>query len=106
MTYVEVTSPPDWRLQMREKTSEQKLTLMVKAAGGIAPKFVSPGYDGMPDRIVLLPGGRMADDKFYEFLFDAFANTEKAMAQDASIYIFHGARPGAARGNHKRNVCL
>ncbi len=45
---------------MREKTSEQKLTLMVKAAGGIAPKFVSPGYDGMPDRIVLLPGGRMA----------------------------------------------
>ena len=28
--------------------------------GGIAPKFVSPGYDGMPDRIVLLPGGRMA----------------------------------------------
>ena len=28
--------------------------------GGVAPKFVSPGYDGMPDRIVLLPGGRMA----------------------------------------------
>ncbi len=45
---------------MREKTTEQKLTLMVKAAGGIAPKFVSPGYDGMPDRIVLLPGGCMA----------------------------------------------
>ena len=45
---------------MREKTTEQKLTLMVKTAGGIAPKFVSPGYDGMPDRIVLLPGGRMA----------------------------------------------
>lgn len=28
--------------------------------GGVAPKFVSPGYDGMPDRIVLLPGGHMA----------------------------------------------
>ena len=28
--------------------------------GGIAPKFVSPGYDGMPDRIVLVPGGHMA----------------------------------------------
>ena len=27
--------------------------------GGIAPKFLSPGFDGMPDRIVLLPGGRM-----------------------------------------------
>ena len=45
---------------MREKTTEQKLTQMVKVSGGIAPKFVSPGYDGMPDRIVLLPGGRMA----------------------------------------------
>ena len=27
--------------------------------GGIAPKFTSPGFDGMPDRLVLLPGGRM-----------------------------------------------
>ena len=42
---------------MREKTIERKLTLMVKKQGGICPKFVSPGYDGMPDRIVLLPGG-------------------------------------------------
>ena len=28
--------------------------------GGIAPKFVSPGFDGMPDRIVLLPYGKFA----------------------------------------------
>ena len=41
---------------MREKTIERKLTLMVKKRGGICPKFVSPGFDGMPDRIVLLPG--------------------------------------------------
>jgi len=27
--------------------------------GGIAPKFTSPGFDGMPDRLVLLPDGRM-----------------------------------------------
>ena len=45
---------------MREKTIERKLTLMVKRQGGICPKFVSPGFDGMPDRIVLLPGGHMA----------------------------------------------
>ena len=45
---------------MKEKQIEQKLTLAVKKAGGIAPKFVSPGLDGMPDRIVLLPGGCMA----------------------------------------------
>ena len=44
---------------MREKATEQKLILMIKAAGGIAPKFINPGYDGMPDRIVLLPEGRI-----------------------------------------------
>lgn len=45
---------------MREKEIERKLTLMVKQAGGIAPKFVSPGFDGMPDRLVLLPDGVFA----------------------------------------------
>ena len=45
---------------MREKTIEGKLVRTVKSAGGICPKFVSPGLDGMPDRIVLLPGGHMA----------------------------------------------
>lgn len=45
---------------MREKAIEQKLTLMVKKRGGICPKFVSPGFAGMPDRIVLMPGGHIA----------------------------------------------
>ena len=44
---------------MREKTIEQKLIAETKAIGGIAPKLVSPGFDGMPDRMVLLPGGRI-----------------------------------------------
>lgn len=44
---------------MREKVIEKKLVQAVKAAGGIAPKLVSPGFDGMPDRIVLLPGGHI-----------------------------------------------
>ena len=44
---------------MREKIIEKKLVQAVKTSGGIAPKFVSPGFDGMPDRIVLLPGGHM-----------------------------------------------
>lgn len=44
---------------MREKTIEQKLIKAVKNAGGIAPKLVSPGFDGMPDRIVLLPKGKI-----------------------------------------------
>ena len=45
---------------MTEKQIEQKLVKAVKAKGGLAPKFVSPGFDGVPDRIVLLPRGRIA----------------------------------------------
>jgi hypothetical protein len=44
---------------MREKFTERKLVDAVKKAGGICPKFVSPGLDGMPDRIVLLPNGKI-----------------------------------------------
>ena len=46
--------------QVTEKYIEQKLVKAVKELGGIAPKFVSPGLDGVPDRIVLLPMGRIA----------------------------------------------
>ena len=45
---------------MREKNIEHKLTLMVKRHGGIAVKFVSPSFAGMPDRLVLLPDGLIA----------------------------------------------
>jgi hypothetical protein len=45
---------------MREKTIERRLVQEIKRAGGIAPKLVSPGFDGMPDRIMLLPGGKCA----------------------------------------------
>ena len=45
---------------MNEKVIERKLVDAVKKLGGIAPKFVSPGLDGVPDRIILLPGGRIA----------------------------------------------
>lgn len=44
---------------MREKFVEQKLVRAVKAMGGIAPKFTSPGMAGMPDRLILLPDGKM-----------------------------------------------
>lgn len=45
---------------MREKVIEQKLVAAVKKNGGICPKLTSPGFDGMPDRLVLMPGGRFA----------------------------------------------
>lgn len=44
---------------MNEEFIEQKLVKAVKNKGGAALKFVSPGVDGVPDRIVLLPGGRV-----------------------------------------------
>lgn len=44
---------------MLEKTLEAKLRTEVKRAGGLALKFISPGKAGVPDRLVLLPGGRV-----------------------------------------------
>lgn len=43
---------------MKEKVIEFQLIRAVKKMGGIAPKFTSPGLDGMPDRLVLLPEGK------------------------------------------------
>ena len=44
---------------MNEKLIERKLREGVKALGGLALKFSSPYHRGVPDRIVLMPGGRM-----------------------------------------------
>lgn len=45
---------------MRESLIERKLVTEVKKRGGLAVKFVSPGLDGVPDRLVLFPGGKLA----------------------------------------------
>ncbi len=45
---------------MREKQIEQKLVQAVRKIGGMCLKFVSPNFDGMPDRLILLPGGKIA----------------------------------------------
>lgn len=42
-----------------EKTVEEYLRRRVKEAGGLALKFVSPGWTGVPDRIILMPGARV-----------------------------------------------
>lgn len=42
-----------------EKDIERKLVDMVKRRGGLCLKWVCPGWAGVPDRIVLLPGGRI-----------------------------------------------
>ncbi|AIJ33450.1 VRR-NUC domain-containing protein [Corynebacterium imitans] len=44
---------------MLEREVEQALVREARKAGGIAPKFTSPGNAGMPDRIIILPGGKV-----------------------------------------------
>jgi len=44
---------------LTEKQIETRLRLRVKEAGGKALKFVSPGYNGVPDRLIFMPGGRI-----------------------------------------------
>lgn len=42
-----------------EKDIEKKLRLMVERHGGLCLKWVCPGWSGVPDRIILLPGARV-----------------------------------------------
>lgn len=45
---------------MNEQRIEKRLKREVEKRGGKALKFTSPGWAGAPDRLVLLPGGRVA----------------------------------------------
>ncbi|MBG9657833.1 VRR-NUC domain-containing protein [Cytobacillus firmus] len=44
---------------MRENFIEKKFAEAVKKTGSMPLKFTSPGTAGVPDRIVLIPGGRI-----------------------------------------------
>lgn len=44
---------------MLEKNIEMALCRRVKALGGMADKFVSPSKRSVPDRLVILPGGKI-----------------------------------------------
>lgn len=44
---------------MRERDIEAALVARVKDLGGVAEKFTSPNRRAVPDRLVLLPGGRI-----------------------------------------------
>ena len=45
---------------MNEKMIERKLRDTVRQHGGLALKFTSPGFGGVPDRLLLFPGGKAA----------------------------------------------
>lgn len=44
---------------MLEKEVESKLKKPIEQLGGLCLKFVTPGFTGVPDRIILLPGARI-----------------------------------------------
>lgn len=44
---------------MRESMIEARLRKAVERAGGRCLKWVCPGHTGVPDRIILMPGGRV-----------------------------------------------
>lgn len=44
---------------LSEKNIERHLTNGVKKLGGMCLKFVSPSTSGVPDRIIILPNGRI-----------------------------------------------
>lgn len=48
-------------------------------------------YEGTAGKI---KNDNLADEKFYQFLFNAFSNIERVMADDASIYVFHADTEG------------
>lgn len=49
----------EMELGMREKEIERKLVQAVKIRGGICPKWVAPGFNGVLDRIVFIPNGKI-----------------------------------------------
>lgn len=50
---------------MLEKTIEGRLRDRIRKMGGLCLKLVTPGFTGIPDRLILLPGGvvRFAETK-------------------------------------------
>ena len=42
-----------------ERDVERRLVNLVKSRGGLCLKWVCPGWAGVPDRIVLFPGGKV-----------------------------------------------
>ena len=95
-----VTQPGDiWslgrhRLICGDSTKAETFALLmagVKANLVITDPPYNVNYKGSAGKI---KNDNMANDAFYQFLLDAFTNTEGAMADDASIYVFHADTEG------------
>jgi hypothetical protein len=65
-----------------EKDTERFLAGMVKSLGGRSYKWVSPGCTGVPDRIVILPGGRAV---FVELKSEGKTSTDQQKKRQAEL---------------------
>lgn len=82
------------RLVCGDSTKEETYDVLMqgqKANLVITDPPYNVNYEGTAGKI---KNDNMADDKFYQFLLDAFLNMEKVMANDASIYVFHADTEG------------
>ena len=48
-----------YEVKMKEYAVEKHLVQKTQERGGMCIKFTSPGMTGVPDRIVILPGGKI-----------------------------------------------
>jgi hypothetical protein len=67
-----------------EKQIEQRFRLAVKSRGGLSLKLTTPGFTGIPDRLNLLPGGRLF---FAEF---KYGRGKLSVRQEAVIRVLRG----------------
>ena len=82
------------RLLCGDSTKEENYTLLMngkKANLVVTDPPYNVNYQGTAGKI---KNDNLENDKFYQFLFDAFTCMEKAMANDASIYVFHADTEG------------
>ena len=82
------------RLICGDSTKEDTYTRLMdgkKANLVVTDPPYNVNYEGSAGKI---KNDNLENDKFYQFLLDAFQNTEKAMADDASIYVFHADTEG------------
>ena len=82
------------RLLCGDSTKEESYTLLMngkKANLVVTDPPYNVNYQGTAGKI---KNDNLENDKFYQFLFDAFTCMEKVMADDASIYVFHADTEG------------
>lgn len=82
------------RLLCGDSTKEESYTLLMNGKRAnlvVTDPPYNVNYQGTAGKI---KNDNLENDKFYQFLFDAFTCMEKAMADDASIYVFHADTEG------------